>query len=237
MKKEHKLLPFAMLITAMALAAPQPGSFYASGSTAEKKVSLTFDDGPGPNTVQFLDMLDRYNVKATFFVLGDQVKTRPSVAKMIAERGHELASHTMQHTNYKARLKKIKAENPETAEQKVKAELIKDMKASREVIEKVTGQKISLLRMPHGIDAPWIHAAAKEAGFVLVNWAYGTDWNSTTAEAQIPGYIKALKPGAVLLLHDGWPKSAKSLEITEALLKKAKEAGYECVTLSELLRY
>jgi peptidoglycan/xylan/chitin deacetylase (PgdA/CDA1 family) len=109
------------------------------------------------------------------------------------------------------------------------------MNESRHVIESATGKKLKILRMPHGIDKPWIKAAAKQAGFVLVNWTYGSDWLSTPAEKQIPGYVKAVKPGAIILLHDGWPKSDKSLAITEAVIKAAREKGIEIVTVGELL--
>ncbi|MCG3205334.1 MAG: Bifunctional xylanase/deacetylase [Elusimicrobia bacterium] len=219
------------------LAAPKPGDFLTQGPTKEKRMALTFDDGPGPNTPQFLDLLDRYNVKATFFLLGEQVRLRPEIAKMISEKGHELANHTMTHMNYNKRyrfnLTQVGDENK--AREVTRQELVKDMIQAKDLIEKKSGQKIKILRMPYGIDRPWITAAAKEAGFVVVNWTYGTDWNSTTAEQEISGYVKAIKPGAVLLLHDGWPKSQKSLEITEAVIKAAKEKGFELVPLGELL--
>ena len=212
-----------------------PGDFYTEGPTTAKKIALTFDDGPGPNTQQFLDLLDRYQVKATFFMLSNQVKLRPAVAKAVVERGHEIANHTTQHMNYKARLKKVRATAPEGAVERVKAELVKDMEFSRVIIEKTTGRKLKILRMPHGIDGPWVREAAKQAGFIVVNWTYGSDWASSPIVQQVPGYIRAIRPGAIILLHDGWPKSQKSLEITEAVIKAAKEKGYEMVTVGELL--
>jgi peptidoglycan/xylan/chitin deacetylase (PgdA/CDA1 family) len=201
----------------------------------EKKIALTFDDGPGPNTKQFLDLLDRYNVKATFFMLSEQVKIRPEMAKRVSERGHEIGNHTTQHKNYKARLKEIKKTSPENAVELAKKELVEDMNSSRDVIEKAIDHNMKLLRMPHGIDGPWIHEAAKESGFVLVNWTYGADWTSATAQELIPPYVKAIKPGAIILLHDGWPKSQKSLDITKAVIEAAKDQGFEIVTVGELL--
>ncbi|MFN0117195.1 MAG: hypothetical protein ACKVQC_02730, partial [Elusimicrobiota bacterium] len=139
------------------------------------------------------------------------------------------------HINYKAHLKKIISLNTSNPEKKAQNDLIADMNKTRQVIEKAVG-KIQLLRMPHGIDGPWIRDAAKQAGFVLVNWTYGTDWNPAPFEKQIPGYVKGIKPGGIILLHDGWPKSDKSLAITEALIHAAKEKGYEMVTVGELLK-
>ncbi|MFN0117037.1 MAG: polysaccharide deacetylase family protein, partial [Elusimicrobiota bacterium] len=71
-----------------------PGDFFASGKTSEKKIALTFDDGPGPNTEKFLDLLKRENVKATFFVLGQAVNKHDAVMKRIKQDGHEIGSHT-----------------------------------------------------------------------------------------------------------------------------------------------
>jgi len=217
-------------------AAAKPGDLVTSGPPTGNKIALTFDDGPGPNTEKFLALLDRYHVKATFFVLGDQVRVRPKVLKKTVERGHEIGNHTTQHLNYKARLKELKKESPDTAVESATKELVDDMKKSRETIETAIGKKLVYLRMPHGIDGPWIHAAAKEAGFVLVNWTYGFDWNSQTAEEMIPGYVKSLRPGAIILLHDGWPKSEKSLKIAEAVIKAAKEKKLEIVPVGELLK-
>ena len=97
---------------------------------------------------------------------------------------------------------------------------------------------MTYLRMPHGIDGPWVHEAAKEAGFILVNWTYGADWTSPPPDpiASLKNsYVKALQPGTIYLIHDGWPKSEKSLAVTEAILIAAKEKGFELVTVGELL--
>jgi peptidoglycan/xylan/chitin deacetylase (PgdA/CDA1 family) len=146
--------------------------------------------------------------------------------------------------NYKARLKEIEARMPNKEGRKEKAvtraqkELIEDMIKTRAVVEKVTNQKLKLCRMPHGIDGPWIHQAAQEAGFILVNWTYGNDWTHTPPHQinqLIISYQRAILPGAIILLHDGWPNSAKSLAIAEAVLKSAQEKGYEVVPVGELL--
>lgn len=229
------LLASLLSLSTFLFAALKPGDFVTSGPTSQKRIALTFDDGPGPNTAKFLALLDKYHVKATFFMQGTQVKLRPQVAKEIEIGGHEIANHTWQHLNYKKHLKKIRKKDEKGAEARAREDLAADMKKTLALIEKSTGKKPVLCRMPHGIDGPWIHLAAKEAGQVLVNWTYGADWDSKPVEKLLPGYLKAIKPGAIILLHDGWPKSDKSLAITEALLKEGKEKGYEFVTAGELL--
>lgn len=219
-----------LCIANVAFAAPKPGDFYVSGKTQEKIIALTFDDGPGPHTGQFLDLLDRYGVKATFFMLGEQVKNKPTIAKRVQERGHEIADHTTRHTNY---LKKLKELNGDVS--LAKQELLADMKKSQEQIKKTTAVDVTLCRMPHGIDRPWIKEVAKEAGVILVNWTYGADWTGESVGELEKGYIKAIKPGAILLFHDGWPKADKSLALTEAVLKAAQEKGYKIVPVGQLL--
>lgn len=205
-----------------------PGSFVTKGPSTVKRIALSFDDGPGPQTEKFLDLLDRYQVKGTFFMLSEQVKYKPRIAKMVVDRGHEAASHTTSHKNY-AKLAKEKSIS------EAKVDLLADMANSRKTIEDATGAKLKILRMPHGIDRPWIKEAAKETGFVLVNWTYGADWLSTPEVELRKTYVKAIEPGAIFLFHDGGSKRDKSLALTQAVIEAAKSQGYEIVTVGELL--
>ena len=223
------LLTLALFWPAVASAAPVPGDFFASGPTDQKRFALSFDDGPGPYTERFLDLLDKYKVKATFFMSGDQVRRRKETAKKVADVGHEVANHTMFHVNYRLRLKKLKDEV------KVKEELVQDILDTGFLIDKTTGVQPKILRMPHGIDRPWINEAARETGFVLVNWTYGADWTKKPLEELTRSYQKAVRPGAILLFHDGGGRREKSLALVEAVLKEAKKRGFEVVTVGELI--
>jgi peptidoglycan/xylan/chitin deacetylase (PgdA/CDA1 family) len=218
-----------IFLTIPLLASPKPGEFFTSGPASEKRIALTFDDGPGAQTPEFLNLLDRYQVKATFFMLGEQVQYRGPIAKDVASLGHEIASHTYFHTNYLKKLKEVG--DPSKAEEI----LLADMKKTQQLLEKTTAHKIIYCRMPHGIDRPWIKNAARRAGVVLVNWTYGSDWTTSPAEKLIPEYVAAIKPGAILLLHDGNPHREKSLAITEAILKAAKDKGFAVVTVGQML--
>ncbi len=234
-------LGFGACLFAFAL---EPGDFVAQGPPNSKRISLTFDDGPGPNTEKFLELLRRHGVKGTFFVLGEQARIRPLATKHIAEEGHEIGSHTMTHMNYLKRQKELLKKaggdenNKELAVVEVRQELIDDMNKSRDIIEKITGTRLYLLRMPHGIDRPWVKQAAKSAGFILVNWTYGADWVASpndSVDDLRKSYTQAIKPGAILLIHDGWPQSDKSLAVTEVIIKTARAKGYEVVPVGELI--
>jgi peptidoglycan/xylan/chitin deacetylase (PgdA/CDA1 family) len=213
----------------------QPGELITRGPQQDHRIALTFDDGPGPDTHRFLELLDRYGVKATFFVQGGRISERPEVLKPIAARGHEIASHTYAHTNYLTHLRQVAPGASDAEKQRrARADLVFDMNRTRTAIEQAAPVRIVLLRMPHGIDRPWIRDAARETGHILVNWTYGADWNPGTAEKLTPGYLKAIQPGAILLMHDGRNDGSKSLAIAESVIREARAQKYEMVTVSQL---
>lgn len=218
-----------VLLCSIVWASPKPGDFFASGPRDRKRIALTFDDGPGPTTKEFLDLLDRYGAKATFFVMGKEVRKHPGVLKEIVTRGHEVGNHLWNHINYKKREKDVDSIDL------VKAELAADMDQTRREIEKAASVPLKIARMPYGIDRPWIKAVAKEKGYVLVNWSWGEDWLSKPFDEIEDGYLKAIRPGAILLYHDGGGHRRKSLALAEAVLKKARADGYEIVPVGVLI--
>jgi peptidoglycan/xylan/chitin deacetylase (PgdA/CDA1 family) len=241
-----RLVAVAVLLAALALptpaAEPTAGTLVTHGPTSAKKLALTFDDGPAPATDKFLELLRRYDVQATFFVLGEQVQRRPALLKKVAEAGHEVASHTYDHQNYAALLKttttRVTQQGGTEAKalEEVKRALRDDFRRTRDLIEQSSGVRPGLCRMPHGIDRPWIKEIAKELGITLVNWTYGADWNKGSAQELLPGYLAAIKPGAILLFHDGRNDTSTSLKLVEAVIQEARKKGYEIVTVSQLLK-
>ena len=110
-----------------------------------------------------------------------------------------------------------------------------DLDRTHAAIRSAGGVNPRLLRMPHGIDRPWIKAAAREMGYALVNWTYGADWQPGSAEQLLPGYLAAIRPGAILLFHDGGRDRSKSLKLAEAVIQSARQQGFEMVTVGQLL--
>jgi peptidoglycan/xylan/chitin deacetylase (PgdA/CDA1 family) len=227
--------------TVLSAASLQPGQFFTQGDSQRKRIALTFDDGPGPETGRFLELLSRHNLHATFFVQGALVPGEAEVIRRMVQGGHEIASHTSAHTNYLAHFKQLAAKakagggTEASAEAQARKDLLEDHRRTRAAIEKYAGLRVTLCRMPHGIDRPWIREVAREAGVTLVNWTYGADWNKGSAKELLPGYLGAIRPGAILLLHDGGKERSKSLAIAEAVIQTAQAKGYEIVTVSQLL--
>ena len=237
MKGRLRGLPLRTAITIFLLSARlfalEPGQFYTDGPQSKNALALTFDDGPGLFTPQILELLDRQKVKATFFMNGDQVQIRPQIAKDVSARGHEIGDHTWSHVNFYAYEKKY-------GKGKTEIKIREEIQKSKGIIEKTCGTKIALLRMPNGFNPrpnrPWMKEIAKDFGVALVNWTFGEDWQKIPEEKMADDYLKWVKPGAILLFHDGGRGRGKTVRIVSKVIEKARAKGLEFVTAGELLR-
>lgn len=200
----------------------------AAAGQAKKapQFALTYDDGPGAITGELLDLLQKRGAKATFFVLGSAVRRYPELTRKAHEGGHLLANHTDSHKNWF----KI-GKGPD----RVKI-LEGEIKKAEEAIVKATGFRPGILRMPNGYAAGWVSETAKKLGYRTANWSYGSDWTRLAEDKMTAEYLKALKPGAVLLLHDGGGRSReRTLRITAAVLDEAARLGLRPARLDALL--
>lgn len=219
-------LLFVLFAGAASAANPYAGKFYAQGDVKKAQFALTFDDGPGYITEDLLKLLAAHNVKATFFMLGTSARAYPARVKLVQDGGHLVACHTDSHLNW------FKVGKTAGKEKTLAAEL---EKASAS-IEKAAGSRPWMLRMPNGYDKPWVRELAGKQGYTLVNWTFGEDWTKKPEETMTADYLKALKPGAIFLLHDGGGKvKEKNLRIVEKLLAEAQKKGLKPVRLDELL--
>ncbi len=205
---------------------PYAGRFYAEGDRKKAEFALTYDDGPGSITEDLLKLLEKHGVKAAFFMLGTSARAHPERARKVAEAGHLVCNHTDSH-----KLWKNTARLPDH-----EAVLRKELEKAGAAIEKGAGVRPTVLRMPNGYDKPWVRQVAARLGYTLVNWTYGSDWTKLSEEKMTAEYLKAVKPGAILLMHDGGGKGKeKNLRITEAILREAEKKGLKAVRLDDLL--
>ena len=172
-----------------------------------KFVYLTFDDGPdSATTPKVLDVLKKYGVKATFFVMGEKAEKYPELIKRIASEGHLLGNHSYSHKNY------LGIYPPRV--------VLKEYEKTAETIQRVTGTKPRLARLPQGVTTIYNHLVLKLEGYRLVNWSVSAkDWeDKTTKEDIVKKVLGSTTQGSVILLHDGLDfKEGSQTKVLEAL--------------------
>lgn len=183
-----------------------------------KVIALTFDDGPHEQvTPQILDQLKEAEVKATFFLLGQNIPGQEEVVKRMAAEGHQLANHTWSHPN----LTKINA-------YQVQAQVTQ----TQQLIFDVTGIRPTVLRPPYGSSNATVEAAA---GLPIVNWTIDTlDWQNRNPQIILEKVKAQAQSGGVILMHDIHQTTADALPDVIAFLK---EEGYQFVTVNEMYGY
>lgn len=192
-------------------------------ATDQKILALTFDDGPDPiNTPLLLDFLKKHQVKATFFVLGKYAEKYPSIIKRMAEEGHEIGNHSFSHPDFNR-------ENRQAIQEQIKK--------TNQIILSLTGSKPRFFRPPGGYLSYEMVDLVKEEKMIIGYWSYiqdPKDWQGKKAE-QIAGYIiNHVKPGQIIILHDGGPNGGETALAVDILVPALKKEGYSFVTLTEL---
>ncbi|MEH7415839.1 polysaccharide deacetylase family protein [Neobacillus drentensis] len=206
------------------------GHVFWEVKTKEKLVAITFDDGPHPIfTPQILDLLAKYNARATFFVAGNKVVRFPDVLKREVEEGHEIANHTFSHI-YGYHITSSK--------------LLSELKETDQVIQKYTGIKPSLYRPVGGFYNDDIINTALKNKKEVVLWSWdqdSRDWTNPPAGQMCSYIIKGVKPGNIILFHDWhgseFSKACSTVTALETILNYLNKNGYKCVTVSELLSH
>jgi peptidoglycan/xylan/chitin deacetylase (PgdA/CDA1 family) len=160
------------------------------GVSTSRHVALTYDDGPdGASTPQVLDVLARHDVRATFFVLGAYSAPERDLLRRMVRQGHELGVHGWTHR---------------CAVAVAPSRLREQLRASKELVEDLTGQAVRWYRPPYGVLLPGTIGAAHAAGLDTVLWsAWGRDWeHRATPERIVRTVRRTLRPGGTVLLHD-----------------------------------
>ena len=203
-------------------AAGGPAVQVRSVQTGEKVIALTFDDGPSPvYTPQILALLQRYDAKATFFVIGQELLQYPAVARSEVAAGMELGNHGFHHLT-------LRGLDP-TA---VRAEVLP---AEREITT-LTGNRPTVYRLPRGTGDRRVLRTLGDMGYVTVNWTIDTrDWAGTSAARISALVLRRAAPGAIVLFHDGGGDRSQTVQALASLLPALQAQGYRFVTVSQLL--
>jgi peptidoglycan/xylan/chitin deacetylase (PgdA/CDA1 family) len=220
------MLPSALSLgTVRAALTPRLVPPLLSGLSDRRHVALTFDDGPDlASTPAFLDLLDRLDVRATFFVLGQHLGDRSLVREM-AGAGHEIGVHGWDH-------RPVAGHSPRS--------LRDGILRTRDLVEDATGRPARWYRPPYGLVTLTSWWAARRAGLDTVLWtAWGRDWEGRATVASVAQRVQSqLVPGGTVLLHDSDRTSAPdswhaALGATEQLVPAWRAAGLDVGPLAE----
>ena len=215
------------VLTGLGVAIPQLrffGPYICRGDAAHPCVALTFDDGPdAQSTPKLLDFLRDARVEAAFFCVGKRIAANPELAARIVREGHLLENHSYTHSN---------ATNFFTVG-RLKSELTQTQAA----IQEASGAAAHLFRPPMGLSNPRVFRAAHALGLTVVGWtARGLDTRTRQPERIVHRIVRKLKPGAIVLLHDGGIPADRLVATVKLLLDTVRARGYEVVRLDRMLK-
>jgi peptidoglycan/xylan/chitin deacetylase (PgdA/CDA1 family) len=187
----------------------------------DKVVALTFDDGPWPRqTEAILKILEAEDVKATFFMLGLQADRLPAVAAKVSAAGHQVANHGYGH-------KYLTNDNKWFTKREVVT--------AQRAINKATGQTPTVLRAPGGALSDVARAQIAHEGLAIVRWDVDPqDWRGPAAWKLARSTLAEVRPGSVVLLHDGGGDRTSTVQALTTIIRKLKAQGYTFVTIDDL---
>lgn len=187
----------------------------------EKLVALTFDDGPTYYTEQYMAILSRYGVKATFNLIGEQVEDYASVCAANAAAGNQITSHTWHHPDLTT-----------LGEEDLRAQLVDTFNVLRDA----AGVDTTTIRAPYGdID---INVWLRSGGCMTLSvfWTHDSlDWKVPGVDQIVANCTSNMAPGSVILMHDGGGNRDQDLDALPQIIEAWQNAGYRFVTVEELM--
>ena len=189
--------------------------------TDKPQVAISFDAAWGnEDTETLLSILDKYNVKTTFFMTGGWIESYPEDVKKIAAAGHDLGNHS---------------ENHKQMSQLSSDECLAEIQKPHDKVKELTGTEMTLFRPPYGDYNNTLIESANALGYHVIQWSVDSlDWKHYGADSIVDTILnhKALGDGAIILMHNGAKYTKDALE---TVISTLQSKGYEFVTLSELV--
>lgn len=189
----------------------------------EKVIALTFDDGPWPvNTEHILATLKRENIKATFFMIGQPLKSYPEIAKKVLADGHVVGNHTLHHWYNKMSPLVAQREIDDTAK----------------IIKEVLNVETDYFRPPGGVLNNGLVAYSKSKKQSVMMWSVDSEDSQPhrpSPAAMIKTVMAGAKPGGIVLMHDGGGSHGNTAIALPTIIAKLRANGYKFVTIPELL--
>jgi peptidoglycan/xylan/chitin deacetylase (PgdA/CDA1 family) len=205
------------------------GDYVKQVQVDEKAIALTFDDGPNePYTSRVLKILRDNDVRATFFLIGENADYFKDSAREIVREGHVVGNHSYSHP-FLLPFEPSKYEG-------------KQIDSCEHAIEATTGVHCTLFRPPRGLYSPWLLHALADRGITCLGWSDdGNDWNNVSSSQIADKVIKNAHPGNIILLHDGLNLGhgvdrSNTVKALPTIISSLKAQGYRFVTIPELLQ-
>ena len=188
----------------------------STAAEESKQIAITFDDGPKPDyTMKLLKGLKKRGVKATFFVLGEEVERYPDILKATYDDGHMIGVHSYQHVNFG---------------QIGDAAALEQVEKTQQAIYDVTGEYTGYIRPPYGC---WKKELDQELPMIEVLWDIDPlDWATKDADTVVQRVLQKIPNGSIILLHDA---SESSVSAAFTIVDTLQKQGYEFVTVEELM--
>lgn len=190
-----------------------------SVETNEKVIAISFDAAWGmEHTENILNILDNYNVKTTFFLVGFWIDKYPNVVKEIDRRGHEIGSHSETHSH----MNSLSSQN-----------IISELESVEKKLENIIGKKPYLFRAPFGEYNNNLLDTCNSKGYYVIQWDVDSlDWKKITADQIAVRVIKRAKPGSIVLFHNNAQFVEEYLPV---ILETLLQDGYKIIPISELI--
>ena len=203
-----------------------PDTFILRGPTDQKRIALTFDDGPDPRfTEDVLNVLNQYNVSGTFFLMGSRAIAYPEIVERINNEGHVIGNHTYFHPNL------VKEADIPTLER----EVIRTENTLNDIID----YRTSLFRPPYGFLYNELVEKLAEMQYLIIGWSVDSlDWEEDPPEVIASTVLDNIHPGAIILMHDGadWDGDrTNTIAALRQIIPALQKQGYEFVTVPKLL--
>ncbi|MBR5301786.1 MAG: polysaccharide deacetylase family protein [Clostridia bacterium] len=187
--------------------------------TQEKVLSISFDAAWGrANTEEILNILDRYDVKTTFFLVGFWAEKHPDLVRELVARGHEIGNHSATHPHMNSL---------------TRAQMAEELRRCSNLVQSITGTPTTLFRPPYGEYNDDVVRVSREMGYECVQWNVDSlDWKNLGKENMVRQCTKSVNPGDIVLFHND---SKYILEALPEILEYYTRAGYKIIPVSQLL--
>ncbi len=190
-----------------------------SVDTDEKKIAITFDVAWGSENIdEILEVLDKHNIKATFFLVGSWIDDNKDTVKLISEKGHEIGNHSNTHPNMK-----------ETSDE----DIMNEIEITSEKISNITGQRVTLFRPPFGEVTDEVMEICKSLDYTVIKWDVDSlDWKRISADQITERVYKSAQPGSIVLFH---ANSSNVKEYLDTSITQLEKNGYNICKVSDLI--